>query len=411
MDLATTSGMIRGKDGTFTFFSHPGAPSFTQARAVNNKGLVSGFRDTSTGLLTGFIYDPKTETFTDVVPSLFTIEHGINSKGEAVGSAVFSNADDPCPGSLDPFVTYGWLRAVDGSITYFQVNGEVTRARGINDAGSIVGWVDDSASGKSKGFVVKLDGSPCESLTVAGSDLLEFPGFDFTIPEGITNSGVIVGIVEDANAHGFIATPRTGPLVAVFDYVNDFSSSVGSASLFGAAVLDSGNVRLTDNINGQLGSLVIDDLVLGGAVASFTATFDLQTGPGSIPPADGISFNFGQLPNIAVGEEGTGDGLTISFDTFDNGLPDHIGIDVLLNGTVVASDGTNPFTNGVFVPVSVVFDADGTLDLTFDGAAIFTNLPTGFTPATGDRFGFGGRTGGSKEENRIDNVSIFVVPQ
>lgn len=207
LDLSTTSGMIRGKDGTFTFFSHPEAPSFTEARAVNNKGLVSGFRDISPGFRAGFIYDPKTDTFTDVVPGRFTIEHGINSKGEVVGNSIFFGGEDPC-GSPDAFVNSGWLRAVDGSITYFQVNGEATRARGINDAGFIVGFVDDSASGKIKGFVVKLDGSPCESLTVADSDLLEFPGFDFLFPEGITNSGVIVGIVEDANQHGFIATPR-----------------------------------------------------------------------------------------------------------------------------------------------------------------------------------------------------------
>ena len=208
LDLSTTSGMIRRKDGTFTFFSHPEAPSFTQARAVNNKGLVSGFRDISPGFRAGFIYDHKTETFTDVVPGRFTVEHGINSKGEVVGNTIFFSGEDPC-GSPDA-VDNGWLRAVDGSITYFQVNGEATRARGINDAGSIVGFVNDSASGKTKGFVVKLDGLPCESLTVAGSDLLEFPGFDNTIPEGITNSGVIVGIVigADASRHGFIATPR-----------------------------------------------------------------------------------------------------------------------------------------------------------------------------------------------------------
>lgn len=206
MDFSTRSGFIRGKDGTFTVFSHPEAPSFTRARAVNNKGLVSGLRDTSTGTTVGFIYDPKTDTFTDVVPSFFTIAHGINSKGEVVGSAIFLNADDPCPGSPDPFVTYGWLRAADGSISFFQVNGQRTRARGINDAGFIAGFVNDS--GKIKGFVVKLDGSPCESLTVAGSDLLEFPGFNRLFPEGITNSGVIVGSVDDPNLHGFIATPR-----------------------------------------------------------------------------------------------------------------------------------------------------------------------------------------------------------
>jgi hypothetical protein len=201
------------------------------------------------------------------------------------------------------------------------------------------------------------------------------------------------------------------PAPVVGEYINDFSSSVGPASLFGDAILDSGSVRLTDSINGRLGSLVIDDLVPGGAVASFAATFDLQTGPGSVPPADGISFNLGPLPNSAFGEEGTFSGLTIAFDTFDNPGPDAVGIDVRVNGAIVATNPTNPFTNGAFVSVSVVFDSDGTLDLTFDGAPIFINLPTGFTPATGDRFGFGGRTGGFNEENRIDNVNIVVVPQ
>jgi len=208
LDPSATSGFIRGKDGTYTVFSHPEAPSFTQARGVNNKGLVSGFRIISTSFRAGFIYDPTTETFTDFVAALFTIAHGINSKGEVVGSAQFINADDPCPGSLGPVLRYAWRRAADGSVSYFQVNGWNTRARGINDAGWVVGFVTDPNDGKFKGFKVKLDGSPCQSLTVASSDLLEFPGFDDTIPEGITNSGVIVGIVRDANSLGFIATPQ-----------------------------------------------------------------------------------------------------------------------------------------------------------------------------------------------------------
>jgi hypothetical protein len=198
---------------------------------------------------------------------------------------------------------------------------------------------------------------------------------------------------------------------ATVAYSNDFRSNVGLSSLFGDAVLEGGSVRLTNNVDFQLGSLVIDDLVQGGAVASFAATFDLQTGPGTGVPADGISFNLGALPDAAFGEEGIFQGLTVSFDTTFNGPHDPIGIDVLVNGTVVARDATNPFTNGFFVPVTVVFNADGTLDLTFDGAAIFTNIPTGYVPAGGDRFGFGGRTGASNEVNRIDNVSIVAVPQ
>lgn len=225
-DEPTERGLIRSQNETYTVFSHPDAATFTQARAVNNQGLVTGYRDTlaggggfGDGAAVGFIYNSRTETFTDIdtVPSYFTIAHGINSKGDVVGSSWFFSEDAPCPGAEGEWVRFGWLRTADGSISYFDVNGwNDTSARGINDAGWIVGWVYDANDGKAKGFKVsgfevKRHGSPCQSLTVADSDLLEFPGFDYIAPEGITNSGNIVGTVEDLNTgafHGFIATPR-----------------------------------------------------------------------------------------------------------------------------------------------------------------------------------------------------------
>jgi len=177
-------------------------------------GLVSGIRDRGDagildGTLVGFIYDSRTGTFTDIDNgAATTIVHGINSKGEVVGNSFFFKEDDPCESGID-FLGYGWWRSMDGTITYFQVNGQSTRARGINDAGSIVGFFTDLNDGKLKGFNVKLDGSPCQSITVADSDLLAIPGFDDILPEGITNTGVIVGAVQDvANTHGFIATPQ-----------------------------------------------------------------------------------------------------------------------------------------------------------------------------------------------------------
>ena len=43
----------------------------------------------------------------------------------------------------------------------------------------------------------------------------------------------------------------------------------------------------------------------------------------------------------------------------------------------------------------------------FNGATIFTNVAVpGFTFQAGDRFGFGGRTGGADECNVIDDVEI-----
>ncbi len=203
---------IRDKNGNFTVFSHPGAVAFTQARAVNNKGLVTGVRNTGVPFAfsaAGFIYDPKSDTFTDLNPtSFFTIAHGINSKGEVVGSSNFLPADDPCAGLMNPFLRYGWFRATDGTVTYFEVNGSHTSPRGINDSGSIVGFFIDLNEQIFKGFQVKLDGSPCQSLTVAGGDVLEFPGFEL-FPESINNSGDIAGIAEDGiNSHGFIARPE-----------------------------------------------------------------------------------------------------------------------------------------------------------------------------------------------------------
>ena len=208
LDELTESGFIRSKQGTFTFFQHPDAFSSTTPRAVNNKGLVTGYRDREDGLLVGFIYDPKTETFTDIPDeeSLLTIAHGINSKGEVVGNSFYEPSNVPC--GFAPFASLGWLRSADGTVTYFQINGESTRARGINDRGDIVGFVN--ANGLIKGFNVQLNGSQCQSISVADGDLLQVMEFETTFPEGITNSGNIVGTASnfDGPLHGFIVTPR-----------------------------------------------------------------------------------------------------------------------------------------------------------------------------------------------------------
>jgi len=210
LDETTISGFIRTKNGTYTVFSHPDAVSSTNPRGVNNKGQVTGFRDDLNVISVGFIYDPKSDTFTDLNPtSFFTIAQGISPKGEVVGSSNFLPADDPCAGLTNPFLRYGWLRATDGTVTYFEVNGSHTSARGINDEGSIVGFFLDLDDGKFKGFKVELDGSQCQSLTVAPGDILDVPGSDSNFAEGISKSGVIVGSADDANgSHGFIARPE-----------------------------------------------------------------------------------------------------------------------------------------------------------------------------------------------------------
>lgn len=214
----TTSGLIRSLQGSDSVFDHPGAVAFTQARGTNSQGLVSGYRDSEDpNVLYGFVYDPASGSFTDIAPSFLTITHGMNARGDVVGSALYIDGlgpEDPCPDLVvDGLVReYGWLRAADGALTYFTVNGRRTSARGINERGQIAGSSIDISGGTflEKGFVITLEGQACEALTVAVEDLLEFPGYDLTIPEGITNSGNVVGVVTGIGDvfHGFIARPR-----------------------------------------------------------------------------------------------------------------------------------------------------------------------------------------------------------
>lgn len=211
----STHGFIRDNDGNFTVFDHPDADTFTQARGINNNGLVTGFRDDivypeyQLEGFTGFIYDFETGTFTDIVPSLFTIAQGITESGDVVGSAIFLPEDDPCQTSNGLTIRYGWLRTADGTVIYFDVNGRRTSARDISESGAIAGFVSDIDTANAHGFVVKLDGSQCQSITINDSDLLAPPGAQLTFSQGIKKNGEVVGWYSDGtNNHGFIATPQ-----------------------------------------------------------------------------------------------------------------------------------------------------------------------------------------------------------
>ena len=96
-------------------------------------------------------------------------------------------------------------------MTFFRVNGQDTDARGINDSDLVAGVVIDPVTEEEKGFTLRLGADACESPTIPDARLLDFPGYDVTVPEGINNAGVLVGVVynlDDFIFHGFIATPE-----------------------------------------------------------------------------------------------------------------------------------------------------------------------------------------------------------
>src|SRR5258705_120475 len=143
----------------FQEVDYPGAP---ETGFANNDGDIETF--------VGFIYDPASNTFTDITfpDGFFVFAQGINANGEIVGSVNFSSAGSAYPGS--PPGRYGYLREPDGSTTLFRVNGLRTAARGINDAGLITGFVNEN--GGSKGFVATLPGrSGYQAVTIAATQV------------------------------------------------------------------------------------------------------------------------------------------------------------------------------------------------------------------------------------------------
>ena len=195
------SAFILDTAGRFTVLSTPGWPN-TEARAISSTGLITGTsyapNEPEKTSSVGFIYDPQQNTFTLILPDVSwdVVPQGINAGGLVVGSVQM------------PKGRYGWLRAPNGDITLFQVNGLPTSARGINDSGQIAGFVN-YPSGIHKGFVTTLVGAPgFEAVSIPDADLVEFPGTTATFLEGITNTGEIAGFWSDGQTyHGFIATP------------------------------------------------------------------------------------------------------------------------------------------------------------------------------------------------------------
>jgi hypothetical protein len=181
---------------------------------------------------------------------------------------------------------------------------------------------------------------------------------------------------------------------------------------------------LTTATNSLTGVLMIDDFNDGQPVNSMYASFDLRIGGGSATPADGVSFvwandigNTSTLPLPQFGEEGSGNGLTVSFDTYQNGLVggvfDEPGIKLNYQGTTLA-EKPMPFASFLSDPdyyrAVVRVESDGTADVFYNNELIFYNVPLpGFTPVSGAVFAWGGRTGGLNQNNFLDNIALFTT--
>jgi hypothetical protein len=209
-DLNTdrTVGIFIDKKGNVNTFEHPNSGGFTQARAMNSSGLISGFYfDQASGNGYGFLYDMENDSFTTIVESEFTISQGINASGHAVGSAIFfENPNNPC-NPASPFDRYAWVRSPDGNVTYFKIEGFASSARGIASNGTIVGFYFDNEG--IKGFKIPTPDTQCANITLDDDERVNVPDSLGTFVQYISNNGKhIVGqfIKEDDNLAGFVTT-------------------------------------------------------------------------------------------------------------------------------------------------------------------------------------------------------------
>jgi hypothetical protein len=192
---------------------HPGWAN-SEAQGINRSGVVIGHAYSADGSrYVGFIYDPRTHGFIDVMPSAYTLAHGINSNGDVVGFATLP-AGVAYPDS--PSGVYGWYRTVAGVITLFRVDGQDTYARAINDSGVIGGFVEDSVTGVDTGFLANApnmrEGRPAGApfSTVRSTLLVHIPGQVSTPVEAVLDDGRFAGVALDASGglHGYTSTSR-----------------------------------------------------------------------------------------------------------------------------------------------------------------------------------------------------------
>src|SRR5438093_9019765 len=116
-------------------------------------------------------------------------------------------------------------------------------------------------------------------------------------------------------------------------FITDFNSGLpAGSSIYGSAFVDtaggvtnSGTLKVTTAAGNLQGSYIVEDIAGGVPITNFTLSYKLNLGGLNTGNriADGMSFCYGtDLPNATWGEEGVGNGLVITFDTWDNAAPD-----------------------------------------------------------------------------------------
>lgn len=228
----------------------------------------------------------------------------------------------------------------------------------------------------------------------------------------------------DAAGSTSAQTSNYGPLATY--WTNNFATStITNGVLSGVAAVNAGQLVLHPNALSQSGGFTVN--ASGVNTNNHEISFKyINSGGGLTNTADGMAFSFGDDVNALAAtpnaENGTGTKLKIAFDSYTNGANTQ-GIYLMYNCNVVSQTPTTP---GVlaYVPntswigatsdVVVTINPAGVLNMTLNGAPIFTNiqLPAAYLTSNTANWAYvwRSRSGGISSGSILDDIVIKRAP-
>ncbi|HMJ89883.1 MAG TPA: hypothetical protein VK530_08705 [Candidatus Acidoferrum sp.] len=284
----------------------------------------------------------------------------------------------------------------------------------------------------------QLDNGVFVNLVTHGSNHNEVVILTDPLVSGVTYTLTAENIAEEGNLSNVqLPNPDSRSFRPGYgSFCADFAVMPPGTTVGGQAVVSGGFLHLTDaNAPGGVGWFFIPDPNAGFPVDRLLVSYRSLVGrPDANRPADGYSFNIGSDITAATqpAEDGYGgQGLTISFDQWDNAGADTApAVEILYKGVTVASRSlagvrdagrppTAPFqidnngnplaldTSNAFVNVRLSVGPDGKMDFYFKDYLIFQGIQlpnyTGFQNAN---ISIAGRVGGASENHWIDDLCV-----
>lgn len=169
-------------------------------------------------------------------------------------------------------------------------------------------------------------------------------------------------------------------------------------------VFTGGHMRLTEASGNENSSWIIPT---PEDIDGFRAEFGLYIGSSTEPAADGFSFVYSPDATGLFNHMGLSTGLTVRFDTYENGGEGTPDITVLYNGTERGRLG-KVLSDEAWHDVVIAVTREGVCTVTHAGSVVADNLLIpDWDPQSDWNFGVGAATGGSNDIHAVDNFQLW----